>query len=200
MAKKLSKAMSADEFDAGYYYASELKKFAASLGIKTGNFRKIELETLIRTYLATGEVPDKKPTLPRKNKSERDVLSATTLVENYVGDKTTKSFLLDLVRQINPSAKDKSGQWYWLNDWRRQMQEDNAAFTYRDIADKLLALMETKGRLPPIPSARMNNFITEFLADPVNEGTSREEVLKAWEVLKATPGPKTYDAYKKLDI
>lgn len=193
----LSKAMTVAEFDAGYFYASDLKRFAREIGIATGNFRKIELEDLIREFLATGKVPGKKPTLPRKNPKGRDRLAAETTVVNYVGDKTTKSFLLSLVQARRPGVKDKSGQWYWLNDWRRQKQEVAAVFTYGEMADKLLSLMESEGRLPPIPSARRNNFVTEFRADPDNAGATSEDVQQAWQKLKATPGPKTYDHYKK---
>lgn len=195
---KLSKSMTVADFDAAYFYARDLKVFAAELGISTGNFRKIELEQLIREFLQTGVVPTKKPTLPRKDSKGRDVLAEQTIVVNYVGDKRTKQFLRDLVHARNPQAKDKSGQWYWLNDWRRQQQAAAAVFTYGDIADRLLSLMETAGRLPPIPSARMNNFITDFQADPANGGTSRKRILQAWEYLKASPGPKTYAHYKTL--
>ena len=192
--------MTVDEFDAAYFYASDLKKFAAELGISVGNSRKIDLEELIRDYLATGIVSTKKPTLPRKDKKNRDMLKEQTTVVNYVGDKSTKSFWLELVRNRNPNVKDKSGQWYWLNDWQRHHQERGAKFTYGDIADKLLSLMETESHLPPIPSARMNNFITEFQADPCNSGLKRKDILKAWDVLKATSGPKTYERYRSLRV
>ena len=193
---KLSKTMSVAEFDAAYFYASDLRKFAVELGISVGNFRKNEVESLIREFLVTGVVPAKKPTLPRKDNKSRDVLEEQTIVVNYVGDKTTKSFLLALVWERNPHARNKSGQWYWLNDWRRNQQERGDKFTYGDMAGKLLDLMETEGKLPPIPSARMNNFITEFQADPVNSGSTRNDVLKAWNILKAASGPKTYEYYK----
>ena len=195
---KLSKTMTVKQFDAAYFYASELKAFAREIGIVTGNFRKIELEELIKEFLSTGVVPARKPTLPRKNRNVRDELDEHATVVNYVGDKTTKRFLLDLIQERNPTAKDKSGQWYWLNDWRRKKQEGREPFTYGDVADKLLSLMETEGRLPPIPSARMNNFATEYQADPRNSGATRTQILAAWENLKATPGPKTYEQYKKL--
>ena len=197
---KLSKTMSVAEFDAAYFYASDLRKFAGELGISVGNFRKIEVENLIREFLATGVVPAKQPTLPRKDNKSRDVLEEQTIVVNYVGDKATKSFLLALVWERNPHARNKSGQWYWLNDWRRSQQERGDEFTYGDVAGKLLDLMETEGKLPPIPSARMNNFITEFQADPINSGSTRNDVLKAWSVLKAASGLKTYEYYKKLKI
>lgn len=195
----LSTNMSVSDFDNAYYYAEELKVFVRSNGIRVGNFRKIELEAIIRDFLTTGIAPDARPVLPRKQGRFRDELSADTTVTNYVGDKTTKAFLLQLVEAQNPDAKAKSGQWYWLNDWRRKQQEADAKFTYQDISNKLLELMQTSGRLPQIPSARMNNFITDFRADPANSSSSREEIMTAWERLKSTRGPKTYEAFKGLE-
>ena len=194
----LHREMSVEEFDNGYFYAAELKAFARDLGITVGNFRKFELEELIREFLQTGKVPDRKPVLPRKTGKARDVLKVDTTVSNYVGDKKTKAFLLELVYAEAPGLSQKSGQWYWLNDWRRKRQEARECFTYGDLADHLRTLMQTKGRLPRCPSARMNNFITDFMADPANAGTSRKEVLEAWNWLKEQPGPKTYGGFCNL--
>ncbi len=194
----LHRGMSIKEFDNAYDYAAELKRFAREVGITAGNFRKVELEALIREFLQTGKVPDRKPVMPRKPGEARDVLKPDTVVTNYVGDKTTKAFLLDLVQAAAPGLGIKSGQWYWLNDWRRQQQEACLRFTYGDMADHLRSLMQTEGRLPQIPSARMNNFITAFRADPDNASISREGMLAAWMWLKVQPGPSTYTEFCRL--
>ena len=47
----LHREISVDEFDNGYFYAAELKAFARDLRITVGNFRKLELEALIREIL-----------------------------------------------------------------------------------------------------------------------------------------------------
>ena len=47
----LHREMSVEEFDGGHFCASELKAFARDLGIADGNFRKLELEALIREIL-----------------------------------------------------------------------------------------------------------------------------------------------------
>ena len=187
-----------EEFNNGYFYVSDLRTFARELGITVGNFRKFELEELIREYLRTGKVPDRKPVSPRKTGTVRDVLKEETVVTNYVGDRKTKAFLLELVHAEAPGLRNKSGQWYWLNDWRRKRQVARERFTYRDLAGHLRMLMQTRGRLPQILSARMNNFITDFRADPANAGISRDEVLKAWNWLKAQPGPNTYHEFRNL--
>jgi hypothetical protein len=56
--------------------------------------------------------------------------------------------------------------------------------------------MDHQDRLPQIPSARMNNFFTDFRADPANAGRSRTEMMTAWNALKLAKGPKTYAFYK----
>jgi len=188
--------MTVKEFDGGYFYAAELKSFAREIGIRVGNLRKLELEGLIREYLRTGLVPSHKLIPPRKAGAARDALRADNLVVNYVGDGKTKAFLRAIIADRHPELRDKSGQWYWLNDWRRKQQEGKRRFSYQDLANRLYELMTTEGRLPQIPSARMNNFITDFRDDPANAGASRAEVMKAWEELKEQPGPNTYEAYR----
>jgi hypothetical protein len=190
--------MSVAEFDAGYHYAADLKSFARSLGIVVGNFRKHEVEDLIREYLSTGRIPTRRPAPSRKSGRPRDQLTPEVVVSNYVDDRMTKDFLRRIVHVGDPGLRDKSGQWYWLNDWRRQQQEAGARFTYRDLAEHLRTLMRTEGRLPQIPSARMNNFITDFRADPARAETPREEIIKAWMWLKQQPGPNTYVEYQRL--
>ena len=194
----LHQGMSVEEFDNGYHYAADLKVFAREVGIAVGNFRKFELEELIREFLRTGKVPNRRPVMPRKAGEARDELIPDAVVANYVGDRRTKAFLLELVNSEAPDLGSRSGQWYWLNDWRRRKQEAQARFTYRDMADHLRALMQTDGRLPQIPSARMNNFITDFRADPANAGIPRKAALNAWMWLKAQPGPNTYAEYRRL--
>ena len=195
---KLRPSMSVEEFDDGYFYAVDLKAFARRLGIAVGGRRKLELEVLIRGFLRTGTVPTGRPVLGRRSGEERDRLAAETIVRAYVDDKRTKAFLRGLVHARAPSLKDKSGQWYWLNDWRRTQLQAGKRITYADLGNRLLELMRTENRLPRIPAARFNNFITDFRADPANEGKSRADALAAWEHVKSVPGPKTYEAYATL--
>ena len=190
--------MSVEEFDDGYFYAAELKAFARHLGIAVGRRRKLELEALIRDFLRTGVVPSPAPEPRRRSGAGRDRLAAGTVVRNYVDDRTTKDYLRGLVRAHAPSLKDKSGQWYWLNDWRHGQIQAGRRITYADLGTRLLELMRTEGRLPRIAAARFNNFMTDFRADPANKGKSRADAVAAWEHIKAVPGPKTYAAYAAL--
>ena len=116
---KLHASMSVEEFDDGYFHAADLKAFARQLGIPVGRRRKLELESLIRGVLRTGMVPLAKPGPDRRSGQERDRLAAETVVRAYVDDRRTKAFLRDFVHACSPGLRDKSGQWYWLNEWRR---------------------------------------------------------------------------------
>ena len=44
----------------------------------------------------------------------------------------------------------------------------------------------------------MNNFITDYRADPANQGGSRDDTMQAWMWLKSEPGPNTYPEYRRL--
>ncbi len=57
MKPKLTKDMTEKEFDNGYWYATEIKDFALSLGFAdAGKLRKDELEKAIKRFLKTGKV------------------------------------------------------------------------------------------------------------------------------------------------
>ena len=196
---KLRASMSVKEFDDNYFYAADIKAFARQLGIAVGRRRKLELEALIRDFLRMGVVPPAKPMPDRRSGKGRDRLAAETVVRVYVDDRRTKTFLRDLVHARAPSLRDKSGQWYWLNEWRRTQLQAGQRITYADLGDRLLEFMRSEGRLPRIPAARFNNFVTDFKADPANKGKSRADAVVAWECIKSVPGPKTYEAYAALE-
>ena len=37
---------------------------------------------------------------------------------------------------LDHNRRNTEGQWYWLNDWRREKQEAQARFTRRDVAER----------------------------------------------------------------
>ena len=196
---KLHPGMSVKEFDDNYFYAAELKTFARQLGIAVGRRRKLELEALIREFLRTGTVPLAKPEPDRRSGKSRDRLAAETIVRDYVDDRRTKDYLRDLVHARDPQLRDKSGQWYRLNEWRRTQLRAGQRITYADLGNRLMELMRWEGRFPRIPAGRFNNFVTDFWADPANKGKTRADAVAAWERIKSVPGPKTYEAYAALE-
>ncbi|MCC8374821.1 hypothetical protein CKY10_19295 [Photorhabdus sp. HUG-39] len=193
---KLHKGMNQEAFENSYFYVTELRQFAKSLGIATSHLKKNELELHIRSRLFgySGDLPIAIPN--KRDCASRDLLTLESLVINYVSDKQTKNFLLEQVnRQYGPLA-DKSGQWYWLNHWRKAQIANNNKITYGDLVEHLASLKQQEGRLPQIPSARLNNFISDFIADPENKGKGKKQALEIWQVLKEKNLPKTYLAYK----
>jgi hypothetical protein len=50
-------------------------------------------------------------------------------------------------------------------------------------------------RLPQIPSAKFNNFITDYLKN--EKGKTRIDAIKAWGKLKEMNIPKDYNSWKE---
>src|SRR5437879_2409344 len=88
--------MTLTEFDNGYWYATELKEFAESIGIPSANkLRKDELERSIKLFLQTGRIerPTKRSLLTIGFKDVERGLSLSLPVLAYTSDKETKQFL-----------------------------------------------------------------------------------------------------------
>ena len=53
----LSKIKTIEEFEKGYWYLTDLKKFAKKIGVKSiSRLRKDEIEKIIKNYLSTGKI------------------------------------------------------------------------------------------------------------------------------------------------
>ena len=197
----LSLQLSAQTFTEHYWYAGELKQFAKSLGIAgASSLRKDELEKHILARL--DKVADASPPpLPQPRKkhspSQRDDLHPDNRVRHYVSNRVTKDFILREAHRRCPDLPKKSGVWYWINRWREEQTSEERDFSYGDLIDEFVRLSTQEGRLPQIPSARFNNFISDFIA--AGEG-SREEACAAWEDLKRENAPKTYSAWTALRV
>ena len=185
--------MTLQQFESGYWYAVELKAFAKTLGVKgASRLRKDQLEELVRLALE-GKPVEQIATRPRAIQ-RADKLALEQPVAHYISNKATKDFILAQAQKQHPALPAKSGRWYWLNRWREQQIGQGIAMTYGDLVEQMIALCTSQGRLPQIPSARFNNFISDFLA--AGEG-SREEACLAWEELKQQKHPKTFDAWQQ---
>lgn len=199
MKKKLilNQNTSAKDFEKNYFYAVELKEFAKTIGVNgTAKLRKDQLEKIIKSFLLTGVVTQAIDKLKR-SKSDRDFeksqLKMDTVVNNYCSNKITKTFIITEAIKIQPNLPKKSGVWYWINRWREE-QLEKTSITYGDIIHQFIELSNKKERLPRIPSTKFNNFISDFLE--AKEG-SRAEAIIAWEQLKETNIPKTFEAWAK---
>src|SRR5690348_7181674 len=122
-ATQLSASMTQAQFDNGYWYATEIKQFAKTIGIPSASrLRKDELEKAIKVFLTTGrmERPTKRSLSASGPKDIEQALSLTLPVAVYTNDKETKDFLEREAQKLVPGLKRKSGVRYRLNRWREQ--------------------------------------------------------------------------------
>src|SRR5258708_3288788 len=150
---KLSKSMTVEQFDNGYWYALEVKAFADEIGIPAAaKLRKDELEELIKHFLRTGSIRNP----PRKTLSKsgvRDVARGLSLklpVVNFTNDRATKDFIVQEALKIAPKLKRKSGAHYRLNRWREQQIENGIKITYRNVVREYVRLTQMQGSFPQV--------------------------------------------------
>lgn len=196
---KLSTSMSSTQFDNGYWYATELKDFAESIGIPSASkLRKDELESAIKVFLQTGRIesPTKRSLSTSGVKDVERGLSLGLRVVVYTNDKETKDFLEREALRLAPGLKRKSGARYRLNRWREDRISKGVKITYRDLVKEYVRLSQTAGPFAQIPHGRYINFMSNFMAAEPN--ATRAQVIRAWKKLKTLDVPKDYRAWKKV--
>jgi len=195
---KLSTSMTVSQFDNGYWYATELKEFAETIGIPFANrLRKDELETAIKHLLKTGKIqsPTKRSLSTSGPKDTELGLSMDLPVVVYTNDKETKAFLDREAQKLAPGLKRKSGVRYRHNRWREEQLVKGVKLTYGDVVKEYVRLNQTEELFAQIPIGRYINFMSDFLA--AEKGATREQAIKAWEQLKALDIPKNYRSWAK---
>jgi hypothetical protein len=88
--------MTQAQFDNGYWYATELREFAKTIGIPSASrLRKDELEKAIKFFLKAGKIesPAKRSLSTSGIKDVEQGLSLSLPVAVYTNDKETKDFL-----------------------------------------------------------------------------------------------------------
>jgi hypothetical protein len=197
MPSRLSKRMTVQSFENGYWYATDLVEFGKKLGLPAAHrMRKNELESAITAYLTTGRLPNKTSSKPLK-KGVKDLdrgLRLDLVIANYTGNRQTKAFIIRAAQRQNPAAKEKSGIWYRLNRWR-EAHVAKGPVTYGDLVDQFIALSSLE-RFERIPHPRYVNFLAEFHA--AEKDASRQDALAAWKKLKKMNVPKTYAAWRAV--
>jgi len=188
--------MTLTQFDNGYWYATELKKFAETIRLPSaGKLRKDELERAIRLFLKTGEI--KNPT--KRNLSisgMRDVQRGLRLdlpVVVYTNDKETKDFLEREAQKLAPGLKRKSGVRYRLNRWREERLVKGVKLTYGDLVKEYVRLNQTREDFAQIPIRCYVNFMSDFFA--AQKGATRAQAMNAWRKLKTLDIPKDYRSW-----
>lgn len=191
--------MTLTQFDNGYWYATELKQFAKTIGIPAANkLRKDELERAIQGFLKTGKIKHatQRSLSPSGTKDVEQGLRLDLLVVVFVNDQATKEFLEIEAQRLAPSLKRKSGVRYRLNRWREEQLSQGVPLTYGDLVNEYVRLNQTQKPFAQIPHGRYINFVSDFLAG--EKGATREQALKAWEKLKTLDIPKTYRSWVRL--
>jgi hypothetical protein len=196
---KLSTSMTLTQFDHGYWYTTELKDFAKTIGIPLANrLRKDELEARIKLFLKTGKI-ESSNNRSFSTPSTKDVELGLRLdlpVAVYANDQATKDFLEKEARKLASGLKRKSGARYRLNRWREEHLAKRVSITYGDLVREYVRLNQTKGPFAQVPHGRYINFLSDFLK--AEKGATRDQARKAWEKLKTLDAPKNYRAWKKF--
>lgn len=190
--------MTLTQFENGYWYATELKKFAETIGIPyAGTLRKDELEHAITVFIRTGKIKSssRKRFSASGTKDVERGLSLDLPVVVYTNDKETKTFLKREAQKLAPGLKRKSGARYRLNRWREEQLIKGVKLTYEGLVKEYVRLNQTSEPFAQIPYDCYINFMSDFLA--AEKGATREQAIRAWKELKALDVPKNYRSWVK---
>jgi hypothetical protein len=191
--------MTSTQFEHGYWYATELKLFAETIGIPfASKLRKDELEKAITIFLETGKIksPTKRSLSTSGVKDVERGLSLNLPVVAYTNDRETKTFLEREAQNLAPGLKRKSGVRYRLNRWREEQLVNGVRLTYRDLVEEYVRLNQTMEPFAQIPHGRYVNFVSDFLAG--EKDATRARATKAWERLKTLDLPKNYRSWVRF--
>jgi SAP domain-containing protein len=195
---RLSKKMTVEKFENGYWYATEIKEFAQKIGIPHANtLRKDELEKSIRLFLQTGKValPTKRSLVKSGIKDVERGLRLDLPIVHYTSNRETKDFLAREAQKIAPGLKRKSGTRYRLNRWREEQLTAGKRITYGDLVRQYVKLNRTEEPFARIPYDCYVNFVSDF--SKAEENTTRADALAAWKQLKRMRVRKNYKAWKE---
>ena len=195
---KLSTSMTLAQFDNGYWYASELKAFAKTIGIPSASrLRKDELGKAIKVFLKAGRIesPTKRSLSTSGPKDVEQGLSLRLPIVVYTNDKETKDFLEREAQKLVPGLKRKSGVRYRLNRWREEQLVKGVKLSYEDLVKEYVRLNLTKEPFAQIPMDCYINFMSDFLA--AERGATWQQALRAWKKLKKLDVPKNYRSWAK---
>jgi hypothetical protein len=194
--------MTVTQFDNGYWYTTELKDFAKTIGVPFAHqLRKDELEEAIKRFLTTGKIksPNQQTHLASGIKDVDLGLSLELPVRRYTNDKATKAFLEAEAQKMTPGLKRKSGVRYRLNRFRDEKLAKGVRITYADLVREYVRLNQTGEPFARIGHGRYYiYFLSDFLK--AEKGATRTQALKAWRELKALDIPKDYHSWKQFQL
>jgi hypothetical protein len=195
---KLSKTMTLEQFDRGYWYATDLQEFAETIGIPSAKkLRKDELEKAIKAFLSTGkaESPTKRALSKAGVRDCERGLHRDLRIVSYTSNKETKSFIEREAQKLAPGLKPRSGVRYRLNRWREEQLTADRKITYGDLVRRYVSLTQSEEPFARVRHGRYINFVSDFLAN--EKGATRAAAVRAWEELKGLDVPKDYRSWVK---
>jgi hypothetical protein len=195
---RLSKSMTLDQFDKGYWYVNEIKAFAKEIGIDhSSKLRKDELEKLIKSFVQTGHIKNSlRKNIIKTGRKDLDIGLTTSLpIIHYTSNKQTKNFIKSEAFKRSPGLKVKSGVWYRLNRWRDGQITNRQKITYGNLVDQFIKL-NRENHFEPIPVGRYINFLAGYLANEKN--ATRQQAINEWKKLKGLDIAKDYESWKQF--
>ena len=198
---KLTKNMTVEEFDKGYWYADEIKAFGREIGIVNSNrLRKDELEQLIKHYIRTGQIKkaSRKNIVKAGTKDLDKGLTTTLPIINYTSNKRTKNFIKIEANKLAPGIRIKSGVWYRLNRWRDGQITKGKKITYGDLVNHFIQLNQTESKFKKVLVGRYINFLAEFLSK--EKDATRQQAINEWNKLKKLDIEKDYKSWKRFNV
>ncbi len=195
---KLTKNITEEEFDKGYWFANEIKALGKEIGIvNSSKLRKDELEQLIKHYIRTGQVKKagRKNIIKTGTKDLDKGLTKSLPIINYTSNKQTKNFIKTEANKLAPGIKIKSGVWYRLNRWRDQQITKGQKTSYGDLVNQFIQLNQTESKFEKVRVGRYINFLSDFLAK--EKGVTRRQAINEWKKLKKLDIEKDYKSWKR---
>ncbi|MEO6239092.1 MAG: hypothetical protein ABIQ52_19020 [Vicinamibacterales bacterium] len=169
--------MNLSQFDHGYWYATELKQFAETLGIPSpARLRKDELEHAIKQFLRSGRIIRSSSRRRSRSEAERDVdggLHLDRRVIRYTNDVATREFLDREASRLAPGLRRRSGARHRLNRWRENQLANGVELTYRQVVEEYVRLSQSTEPFARVPHGRYLNFLSEFLSRRIRRDKRR---------------------------
>ncbi len=187
MRPELTKDSSIESFKDFYWLKEELQRFCRDHGIPASGSKQ-EITDRIETFLQTGEIIKSiKKSNPNRTKETQVELSLDTIItEHHRCSQTVRAFFKTVIPNFHFSTYIQN---YFKN---------NIGKTYRHAVDAWFDEEEKKKnplyKTTIAPQFEYNQFIRDYFADPKNQGSSREEAIHAWNVVKKLPGSNNYKA------
>ncbi len=186
----LTKELPPEVFKEYYWEKKELVHFCTNHKLPSAG-GKLELSTRIENFLRTGKI-DKVVNKKRKYKFDsQEIITSSTKVVNFKCDAKTREFF---IREI--------GQHFKFNDYLRQFIKTpdlDGSLTYGHLVAGWLAnesdIKQTTQKPPIAKQFQFNQFQRDFYN--ANKNAKREEMLKAWKLVRSVAGPATYENYQR---